>query len=326
MFSNFVSSKTEIHSFSSSFEFPIIFFDNYLTLIQRPFKDRFNHLRRVLYKRSNRVILIAVSVLPSQERASLDNMTRSLSCDETPCFQEGLVTKCFTLCNDAWTKMGVFGSNWSELTSQLSFSKETRDRILDTPLTRFASVVHCQAMTADCYCECCDSVVEVSRRVVKWDSYCCPYCGNVVLILLAIVQGENNPQFMMLTPQEIMKAEAVDDQLMGSLCFLCSLIVPSLLFPVSQPTVVFPTNMIAVLSQLQAATDDENETSLYAGLQDVLGAALLRTRGVSVAVSTGELENRALVIENMSIALLSCSPSRERECGHGGPSTVDYSP
>ena len=326
MFSNFISSKTEIHSFSSSFEFPIIFFDNYLTLIQRPFKDRFNHLRRVLYKRSNRVILIAVSVLPSQESASFDNIPRSLSCDETPCFQEGLVTKCFSLCNDAWTMMGVIGTNWNELMSQLPFSKETRDRILETPLNHIAAVTQCRAMTADCYCESCDSIVEVSRRVVKWDSYCCPYCGNVLLVLLAIIQGENNTQYMLLTPKEIMKAERMDEQLMGSLCFLCSLIVPSLLFRVSQPTVVFPTNLIATLSQLEAVEENESETNQYTVLQDALGAALLRARGVSVERSTEELEDRSVLIENVSIALLSCSPSRERECEIDGLLIVDSFP
>ena len=313
MFSNFISSKTEIHSFSSSFEFPIIFFDNYLTLIQRPFKDRFNHLRRVLYKRSNRVILIAVSVLPSTEGASLDEVSRSLSCDETPCFQEGLVTKCFSLCKDAWTSMGVIGANWSELVCRLPFSEETRERILEASLTRFASVKGCQAMTADCYCESCDSVVEVTKRVVKWDAYCCPYCGSVLLVLLETVKGEDNQQFVLLTPQEIMKAETTDDQLVGSLRFLCSLIIPSLLFPVSQPTVVFPTNLIAVLSQLQTVADDDGPVDPYVRLQDALGAALLRTRGVSVATDVEEKENCNAFIENVSIAFLSCSPSRERE-------------
>ena len=94
----------------------------------------------------------------------------------------------------------------------------------------------------------------------------------------------------------------------------------------SQPTVVFPTNLIATLSQLEAVEENESETNQYTVLQDALGAALLRARGVSVERSTEELEDRSVLIENVSIALLSCSPSRERECEIDGLLIVDSFP
>ena len=53
--------------------------------------------------------------------------------------------------------------------------------------------------------------------------------------------------------------------------------VTSLLFRVSQPTVVFPTNLIATLSQLEAVEENESETNQYTVLQDALGAALCAT-------------------------------------------------
>ena len=65
LFSNLIVSKTQCSATSSSsllalLDFPVLFFDKYLTLMNRPFEDRFNHLRKVLYKHSNRILLISL--------------------------------------------------------------------------------------------------------------------------------------------------------------------------------------------------------------------------------------------------------------------------
>ena len=80
LFSNLIVSKTQCSATSSSsllalLDFPVLFFDKYLTLMSRPFVDRFNHLRKVLYKHSNRILLI--SLHSGQENSP----SKSLSCD-----------------------------------------------------------------------------------------------------------------------------------------------------------------------------------------------------------------------------------------------------
>ena len=55
LFSNLIVSKTQCSATSSSsllalLDFPVLFFDKYLTLMNRPFEDRFNHLRKVFVK------------------------------------------------------------------------------------------------------------------------------------------------------------------------------------------------------------------------------------------------------------------------------------
>ena len=80
LFSNLIVSKTQCSATSSSsllalLDFPVLFFDKYLTLMSRPFEDRFNHLRKVLYKHSNRILLI--SLHSGQENSP----SKSHSCD-----------------------------------------------------------------------------------------------------------------------------------------------------------------------------------------------------------------------------------------------------
>lgn len=80
LFSNLIVSKTQCSATASSsllalLDFPVLFFDKYLTMMNRPFEDRFNHLRKVLYKQSNRILLIS---LHSKQNES---PSTSLSCD-----------------------------------------------------------------------------------------------------------------------------------------------------------------------------------------------------------------------------------------------------
>ena len=80
LFSNLIVSKTQCSATSSSsllalLDFPVLFFDKYLPLMSRPFEDRFNHLRKVLYKHSNRILLI--SLHSGQENSP----SKSHSCD-----------------------------------------------------------------------------------------------------------------------------------------------------------------------------------------------------------------------------------------------------
>ena len=80
LFSNLIVSKTQCSATASSsllalLDFPVLFFDKYLTMMNRPFEDRFNHLRKVLYKQSNHIVLIS---LHSKQNES---PSTSLSCD-----------------------------------------------------------------------------------------------------------------------------------------------------------------------------------------------------------------------------------------------------
>lgn len=64
LFSNLITSRIEVSTFPSSLtvDFPIIFFDKYLLLKQHPFSHRYRHLNKVLYQRSNRILLVSIPV------------------------------------------------------------------------------------------------------------------------------------------------------------------------------------------------------------------------------------------------------------------------
>lgn len=64
LFSNLVTSRIEVSTFPSSqtIDFPILFFDKYLTFMKQPFQRRYRHLEKVLYQHSNRILLVSIPV------------------------------------------------------------------------------------------------------------------------------------------------------------------------------------------------------------------------------------------------------------------------
>ena len=130
MFTNFISSRIDLISstHSQSFDFPIIFFDRYLTMIQRPFQDRYNHLQRVLYQTSNRMILISISSLGEdpfeieENDSSVENEERRIC--------ESVLSNWMRFINMKWSELGVFGSNLCDRIRSLPIRDSLKNELM----------------------------------------------------------------------------------------------------------------------------------------------------------------------------------------------------
>lgn len=348
MFSNFISSRIDLLSstHSQSFDFPIIFFDRYLTMIQRPFQDRFSHLQRVLYQKSNRVILIAISSLGDEGGESImkepsismeNEIIEQMEQDEQRRICESVLTNWMKLVNEKWRELGIFGSNVLNYIQSLPVSESLKIDLMKIGEKCFVCerVRSCRSMTADCYCNQCESSIEV---VVNWDSFTCPYCGTRVTPKLIIVNGirrEEVEEIQLLTPKEVNEIsqegnkilkEIIDepeeknesDSVFYSSLFLTSLFLPFPVFSrldvVNTAIDILPTSILSSLFQLEAIVEDCGDA--YEFFRGYIGDSLLRLRGVNVEKDTSassELSNWNELIENVSVALLTMSPNRERE-------------
>ena len=322
MFTNFISSRIDLISstHSQSFDFPIIFFDRYLTMIQRPFQDRYNHLQRVLYQTRTRMILIAISSLGEdpfeieENDSSVENEERRIC--------ESVLSNWMRFINMKWSELGVFGSNLCDRIRSLPI----RDSLKNELMKMGESCVVCErvknirTLTLDCYCTHCESSIEVS---IHWNSFSCPYCGFVVVPKLMIVKGisiEEVEEVVLMTPEALNEAiecedESTSNALWYSVVYLAFRYVPFPIFSrldVYQTAVdIVPISILSALFQLEAISVDSNEC--YESLQGYIGESILRLQGVSMKRETMEERNWNELIESVSIAILTLSPNRERE-------------
>lgn len=83
LFSNLIRSRIECSTLTSTslslLDFPILFFDKYLMLMSQPSQARVNHLYRVLYQRSNRILLLSISAKKKDSGCSLPSLSTSVS-------------------------------------------------------------------------------------------------------------------------------------------------------------------------------------------------------------------------------------------------------
>lgn len=69
------------------FDFPVLFFDKYLALMKQPAKTRVSHLYRVLYQRSNRILLLSVSLENKESLRASSALSSSVS-NEASCLDQ----------------------------------------------------------------------------------------------------------------------------------------------------------------------------------------------------------------------------------------------
>ena len=86
LFSNLIRSRIECSCMTKSssltlLDFPVLFFDKYLALMKQSAKTRVSHLYRVLYQRSNRILLLSVSLETKEAFRASSVVSSSLSGD-----------------------------------------------------------------------------------------------------------------------------------------------------------------------------------------------------------------------------------------------------
>lgn len=62
LFSNLITSRIEVTISPSStmIDFPILFFDKYISFMKLPFEYRYSHLEKVLFQKSNRILVESI--------------------------------------------------------------------------------------------------------------------------------------------------------------------------------------------------------------------------------------------------------------------------
>ena len=62
LFSNLITSRIEvtISPLSTMIDFPILFFDKYISFMKLPFDYRYSHLEKVLFQKSNRILVESI--------------------------------------------------------------------------------------------------------------------------------------------------------------------------------------------------------------------------------------------------------------------------
>ena len=92
LFSNLIRSRVECSCMTQGaaqtpFDFPVLFFDKYLALMKQPAKTRVSHLYRVLYQRSNRILLLSVSLENKESLRASSALSSSVS-NEASCLDQ----------------------------------------------------------------------------------------------------------------------------------------------------------------------------------------------------------------------------------------------
>ena len=254
---------------------------------------------------------------------------------------ENLIDWWFYLSEKRWSARGVWGTNFTSLLSAIhsSSGQSTIQSFAQTcyPCER---VKNCSFYSIHCFCKDCHTSIMISSEIVCENGIICPYCNGQIDGNIMIINGVSNTcktipllSFLQTLSQleKTKKVKEVGTEALFVNCFaLASLFIPCNVFSrlqvsrtamdfIPMPLLRCFHQLIYIQQQQQQQQEDEYEYEYeksYSYVKDLVAECILKVRGVNTIQSTMNndmLRNQVQqqLIEDVAIALLSCSPSSD---------------
>lgn len=194
LFSNLIRSRIESSCMPQTsslnlLDFPVLFFDKYLTLMKHPAKTRVSHLYRVLYQRSNRILLLSIS-LGSKESLRTSYVLSASVSSEVDCSGQSHIAALLNAVQTTCPSIQLCGDvvNTKESIQLCGDVVDTKDSIALAAerklLPEELQFCSCSAWCSSCQCSVDLAVVDGERNNTQSSfaslHFTCPYCSASV--------------------------------------------------------------------------------------------------------------------------------------------------
>ena len=182
LFSNLIRSRIESSCMPQTsslnlLDFPVLFFDKYLTLMKRPAKTRVSHLYRVLYQRSNRILLLSVS-LGSKESLRTSSVLSSSVSGEADGSGQSHIAALLKAVQTTCPSIQLCGDGVGAKQESIALTAERK------PLPEEVQFYSCSVWCSSCQCSVdlavVDGVMNNTQSSFATQHFTCPYCNTSV--------------------------------------------------------------------------------------------------------------------------------------------------